>query len=92
VRVPRPVSRAGKTRIWETMPVNLTKGALCLFLGLRLSAVALATMDLPAASALWTRDHSHGIAQTRNGPAIFVDQHFSNTEAGRAVHPFGFLV
>lgn len=25
-REPRPVSRAGKARIWETMPTNLTRG------------------------------------------------------------------
>jgi hypothetical protein len=45
-------------------------------------------MDLSAASAFWARDHCRGVAQTRNGPAIFVDQHFSDAEAGWAVHPF----
>jgi hypothetical protein len=58
-----------------------------IFLSLGLSAFPLATLDRPATAAPWARDH-RGVAQTRDGPAIFVDQHFSDAEAGWAVHLF----
>jgi len=35
---------------------------------------------------------SHGVTQPRDGPAIFVDQHFSDAEADWAVHRFRFLI
>jgi hypothetical protein len=47
-------------------------------------------MDLSAASAFWARDHIRGVTQTPDGSPIFVDQHFSDAEAGWAVHPFWF--
>jgi hypothetical protein len=53
--------------------------------------VPLAAMGRPAASALWARDHSRSVAQARGGQAVFADQHFSDAEAGGAVHPFRFL-
>jgi hypothetical protein len=66
--------------------------ALRLFLSVRLGAITLAAMDLAAASAIRARDHICGVAQTPDGSAVFVDQHFSNPEASWAVHPLWLLI
>ena len=68
---------AVRLRLWR---------ALRLFLGLRLNAVHPRNNGSFRNRRILGMRHCRGVPQARDERAIFVDQHFSNAEAGWAVH------